>query len=429
MADTQDTAILQESSDKLSFVADNIYKTDDPDYAALLLRCGQAIYVEPDYTATLCDLEDEAEICDGWPYEAMNVAYADSVGLDGSGVCIGVIDSGVDLLNPDLKNANICAGYDYVENTTQMKDDVYHGTKVMQMICGDKNELGVTGMARGAKIVPLRCFSATKNPNVSNLVKIIDDAVNVYGCDVINMSWSVDVKSAALYNAIERAYSAGVVLVAASGNVSSGAPQGTVLYPAAYEHVLGVSSVNKALSYVSSAQHTVAVDVCAPGAYITFTGADEESITSTGTSFAAPCVTAAAAVILQLAPDMDNADMLWLFKERAIDLGDEGYDNYYGCGFISFDKLIDTHWEKAVPLGDDSFMISSWIISPGGGYIMYASYNDDGKMTGLSVYEEKGDFGYKKKIVTNDVENEKTTLFYLDKNYAPISQSVEAVVE
>ncbi|MBQ1375149.1 MAG: S8 family serine peptidase [Clostridia bacterium] len=432
LADSTGTAVLAETSDELTYVSGNIYKTYDRDYAALMLACGQAEYVEPDYIATLCDTVDVGEYEDisyGWPYVAMEADYAEDAGLDGTGVRIAIIDSGIDMDNPDLSEANIAEGYNYVEGTSEMTDDVYHGTKVAQLICADKNGAGLTGMARGAEIVPLRCFSSTFSPNASLLMTIIDDAVNVYGCDVINMSWSLDSKSAALYGAVERAYSKGVTLVAAAGNTDQSRPQGKLLYPAAYDHVIGVTSVNRSLSYALTAQHTLACNVCAPGDYIRFIKEDGTGVTSSGSSFAAPCVTAAAAVVKGLAPGMKNADVYELFTDRALDLGDEGYDTYYGYGFIRFDALLGTHWEKAAKSTDGSIIMSSWIISPGGGYILSAAYNEAGRLTGSLSYETDKDYGFVKKLIVPGESDSEIKLFYLDRDGAPVTEAVSLPIQ
>ncbi|MBR2743051.1 MAG: S8 family serine peptidase [Clostridia bacterium] len=426
LSDDIKTASLAElSSDgELTHVADNIYKTDDRELAELMLICGQAEHVEPDYYATLCDTDGGETVYYGWSYEAVEADYAEAFGLDGTGVRIAVIDSGLELNNPDLKNANICAGYDYINETTEMSDDVFHGTKVTQMICADKNDLGITGVARGVQIVPLRCFSKSKSPRVSDLVRIIDDAVNVYHCDVLNMSWTFDANTEALFQATKKAYDAGAVLVAAAGNVSSTAPQGRILYPAAYDHVISVSSVNKNLSYVYSSQHNSHVTVCGPGEGVTFIMADGTSLISSGTSFAAPCVSGEAAILLQLAPDMDNATVMKLFKERAVDLGAKDYDIYYGYGFANIRALLDSSWVDLKP-ADEGYIASAWILNEDGGYITSASYDDAGRLTGTSLYKTYNPREYVKFTIVPKSGDARETFFFFDRDMHPLAEKCD----
>ena len=156
--------------------------------------CGQNCRYVPAFRkiplrVILADLFDEIypeETAEhGWSYEAVAAGTAAAYGLTGSGVRIGLIDSGVDPDNPDLQNAVIGEGYDYILGTSEMCDDIHHGTSVAQVICGDANSLGVSGIAPDAEIIPLRCFSKSDGGDVMMLSQVIYDAVDVYHCDII----------------------------------------------------------------------------------------------------------------------------------------------------------------------------------------------------------------------------------------------------
>ena len=143
----------------LEQVINGIYWVNSLQVVQELKRLGLIEFFEPNYYVTLFD--DSGNNSNGWPYDTLMVEYADSYNLKGSGVRIGIIDSGVDSSNPDLQNANLQQGYNYVEENTDTRDDVSHGTKVTQVICGDHNGLGIGGIAPNTEIIPLKCFSSS----------------------------------------------------------------------------------------------------------------------------------------------------------------------------------------------------------------------------------------------------------------------------
>ena len=113
------------------------------------------------------------------------------------------------------------------------------------------------------RLVPLKCFD-DKTTNVSVICKAIYGAVDDFGCDVINMSFGLMEDSIALKEAIDYAAGKGVIIVAAVGN------DGTeeLCYPAAYDNVIGVGSVDKNEGVSSVSQHNKSVFITAPGVHI-----------------------------------------------------------------------------------------------------------------------------------------------------------------
>ena len=89
----------------------DVYWTPSEVYARRLLDSGQAAFIEPNYIATL--FETPSAPAD-WPRETIQTEYAEALGLDGTGVRVAVIDSGVDPGNADLLYAKLGGGYDYL---------------------------------------------------------------------------------------------------------------------------------------------------------------------------------------------------------------------------------------------------------------------------------------------------------------------------
>ena len=381
-------------------------------------------YVEPNYIA---DLFEEAGMSEsdsnGWSYEAVAAGTAAGNGLNGSGVRIGLIDSGVDPDNLDLQNAVIGTGYDYVLKTSEMCDDVYHGTGIAQVIGGDANALGVTGIAPGAEIIPLRCFSESVSGDALMLSQAIYDAVDVYDCDIISMSWGMRADSETLRNAIRYAYEAGTILVASAGNVDTKYPLGTDIYPAYYEEVISVSSVDNSFVRGDTSQIHETVTLCAPGVAIPIVMEDGTVKAVNGTSFAAPCVTAEAAVLLQLAPSMDPATAMDVMTGRAVDQGDPGHDSSYGYGLLKLDLLIGEGWScLRRESGEDSDIVRSygWCARESGRHVVVAAYHESARMTGQ--YLQTGSNGvicFDREFAPADVHT--VQIYCLDSNYEPLA--------
>lgn len=338
-----DAALMEDTVSALSDtgqaqpVTGDVLLLHDEGSVADLLEKGTADYAEPNWEVELMDVtaEETISVIHGWAYEAMAIDAVRAQGLTGKGLRIGVIDSGVDRTHPDLENAVILEGYNYVEKTTEVTDEVGHGTRVTRLIVGEEDQDPVTGIAGEAEIVPLQCFPSSTT-HVADLLQPITDAVDQYDCDIINMSWGLKTLSGSyslmMKEKVEYAWEHGVVMVAATGNISSSYPAGSLLYPAAYDQVIGVGAVNQNLTVASYSQQTAAVYVAAPGTSVV------DGLN--GTSYACPCVSGAAALLLQEDPALTPAELMKKLQDYAVDLGEDGYDTSSGWGFLQMDRLV-----------------------------------------------------------------------------------------
>lgn len=375
-------------SNELEYVTSGVYWTQDAEYAEMMLEYGMAERVEPNCEVTLFDTQ-ETEGEPIWPYALVGADQAAAYGLSGAGVRIAIIDSGLDPNNQNLESTLVDEGYDYTADTTVMTDTLGHGTYVAQMIAGDGDGGMMKGVAPKATLVPLRCFSE-RTTDRKLLIRAIEDAADPekFDCDIINMSWGDGNNSEIMKAALQKAYDAGVILVAAAGNVQTGMPQGTVCYPAAWDTVIGVGSVDAEKNISAFSQQTEAVDVCAPGQAIPFGSLYNVQTTQNGTSFAAPCVSAMLALLLETAPEMTPAFAENLLKEYAQDLGTTGRDDLYGYGFVDFSTLltVDT-WGVDRGAGG----VGLWLPGEKTGTVYLAAYDNDGKMCSLQTAKLKSD--------------------------------------
>jgi subtilisin family serine protease len=238
----------------------------------------------------------------------------------GKGVKVAVIDSGI-ARHPHL---NIGGGRNFIlgEDAEHWDQDLDgHGTHCAGVIAAVEVASGTWGWAPEVELYALRVFGGDDGGgHASDIAAAIDWAV-AQGCDIVNMSLGSKAPSSFLRSAIERAAEKGVLCVAAAGN--QGCDQ--VNYPAAFEHVIGVSAVGRREVYPQDSLHRAAetalgrpdsgyyfasfsnwgptVDFCAPGVAITSTVPADAFGAWDGTSMATPHVAGIAAVVLQTSPD------------------------------------------------------------------------------------------------------------------------------
>jgi type VII secretion-associated serine protease mycosin len=260
---------------------------------------------------------------------------------DGSGVIVAVIDSGVDGRHPDLAG-QVLPGTDFVRpGGDGQTDAVGHGTTVAGLIAGRGDDSsGVLGLAPAAKILPVRVLDAK---NEYDDARVIANAVRWSvdnGASVINLSLGGSVDSPELADALDYAFEKDVVVVACTGNQSPPRPD-EVWYPAREPGVLAVTGLEHGdgKTLWSGALTGPATVLAAPGADLV--GARPGGYwTVEGTSFAAPLVSATAALIRSRWPDMSAANVVNRLISTADDLGPAGRDDLYGYGVVDPAKAL-----------------------------------------------------------------------------------------
>ncbi|MBC7977719.1 MAG: peptidase S8, partial [Myxococcales bacterium] len=187
---------------------------------------------------------------------------------DGNGVIVAVLDTGVGFEDhknihvlPDLKGITFVEPFDFVGNTKHAGDDHGHGSHVTGTIAQvTNNGIGVAGVARNVRIMPLKVLSASGSGSVAGIANAIRYAADK-GAKVINMSLGGAFPSAVLKKAVAYAHGKGVTVICAAGNES----RGRVGYPAAYPGAVAVSATqfDEATTFYSNWGKDV--DIAAPG--------------------------------------------------------------------------------------------------------------------------------------------------------------------
>ncbi|MEK7373994.1 MAG: S8 family peptidase [Thermodesulfobacteriota bacterium] len=261
----------------------------------------------------------------------------------GDPVKVAILDTGIDLTHPDLA-ANVKGGVNTIYPLKSPNDDNGHGTHVAGIIAAQDNEIGVIGVAPKADLYAVKVLSRTGSGYLSDIIEGLDWSIQ-NKMQVVNMSLGTSSNVPSFYDAIKRAYQAGIVLVAAAGNDYGGA----VNYPAAYPEVIAVSATGDNDQIASFSSVGPQVDLAAPGAsiYSTYKGSTYKTLS--GTSMASPHVAGAAALVLNTAVgayDLDG-DYAWdpnevknKLEATAENLGLTVPNNLYGFGLVDAEKAV-----------------------------------------------------------------------------------------
>ena len=228
-------------------------------------------------------------------------------------------------------------GWDWIDDDGAINDAFGHGTHVGGTIAAANNETGIAGLARAVRILPLRVLDKRGRGRLSDLIDAIHYAVE-QEVDVINLSLVLQFEAPALGDVIRAAHARDIILVAAAGNASL-----HVLWPAAYAETVAVVATDRNDLAAEFNNHGPEVDLAAPGVDIISTFPSNRYRRISGTSVATAHVSALAALVRSLRPDMDQADLLALLRRTASDINGEdfpGYDEHTGSGRIDFGAAL-----------------------------------------------------------------------------------------
>ncbi|WP_405967932.1 type VII secretion-associated serine protease mycosin [Streptomyces sp. NBC_00015] len=268
----------------------------------------------------------------------------------GKGVRVAVIDTGVDVKNPQLTEAvDTKAGRNLLPKN--LKDDdgdpiergaengttdtVGHGTKIAGIIAARPLDgTGFVGLAPEATVIPIQQNDAEGHGDTESLAAAIRYAVQA-GAGVINISQDTSNAvrpSSDLELAVDEALDRNVVVVASAGNDGLG---GNVkeTYPASYEGVLAVAASDRNNERASFSQSGDFVGVAAPGVDIVSTVPQGGHCSDNGTSFSAPYVAGVAALLKARHPDWTARQIVAQIEQTA-ERTIAGHDRLVGWGVV-----------------------------------------------------------------------------------------------
>jgi hypothetical protein len=255
-------------------------------------------------------------------------------------------------------------GWDFDDDENDSRDQVGHGTNVAG-VAGAKgdNDIGVAGVAGGLNEngISLMCVGVGDQEPVG---AILDDAIYYAvdnGASIIQMSLSV-VSNQAIQTALEDAYEEGVVIVCAAGNYPPGTS--SVRFPATDENVIAVGGTTSSDTRAYFACYGEELEISAPSVGIYTTDLNDEYDDPDGTSFAAPQVSAASALLLTISPNLDPDDIREILTSTADKVGsynynwdpnNQGHSKELGYGRLNVKEAI----ESILPTLSGQFLVCS----------------------------------------------------------------------
>lgn len=248
----------------------------------------------------------------------------------GRGVRVAVLDTGIDLDHPDLRVAG-SVSFDSAYGTTTGDDDHGHGTMVAGVIAALDNGTGVVGVAPEVELFSVKVLNRNGWGLCSDILSGIEWAVD-NNMHVINMSFGsfLDLPWA-IRTALDRAYEAGIVLVAGAGNMGD---QGIIFSPARYEPVIAVGATDQKDVRAGFSCTGSTLELMAPGVGIQSTSRGGGYGSGSGTSFSTPHVVGVVALLIASGVST-GFEVRQVLRGTAQDLGSSGWDKWYGLGLVN----------------------------------------------------------------------------------------------
>ncbi len=325
---------------------------------------------------------NDSLVAEQWYLDKINLAPAWQITKGDPEIIVGVIDTGIDYLHPDLEQAiwvnsaedlnnngrldeadlnnidddgngfvddvigwdftdapRFADGGDFKDPDNQPMDEfgTGHGTQVAGLIAAtDNNEMGIAGIAPGVKIMNLRAGTATGYLEEDDVARAVLYAVE-NGARIINMSFGDTALSRFLRDIIKYAHGQGVVIVSSAGNSATD----EIHFPSGLVETIavGASTETDGLAGFSSFGNTI--DLVAPGTNIISTAVGGKYNAVNGTSFSAPIVSAVSALILSQNPQLGPGQVRNILKTSAEDILFSGWDEFSGSGRVSALKALN----------------------------------------------------------------------------------------
>ena len=394
---------------KITFVDD----VDEVTFLQLQSLDQNIEYIQKASTYQTNLVPDDSLVSQQWALNKIQAfdAWDKTQGADS--VLIGMIDTGIDYLHPDLQNKIYqnpgemgtdafgndkrtneidddnngfvddyrgwdftdrvgfpfdSTGGDYLDWDNDPFDEQGHGTYISGIAAAQTNNFtGIAGAAPNIKLVNLRTFDPGGYGEEDDVAAAILYAVQM-GVKVLNMSFGDYSFSYVLRDVIQYAYSKNLVLVGSSGNGNSSLPH----YPSGYSEVISIGNSTQDDFRAGNSNYGSTLDLMAPGTQIVTTARNNNYASISGTSAATPHVSAAAALILSIG-NYTNEEVKQILKSTSDDIGDPGWDIYTGAGRLNLYRAVTVvapsvikfnHPKQDFATLSDSLTVNATILSP-----------------------------------------------------------------
>lgn len=309
-------------------------------------------------------------------FEAWNITQGDPTNV------IAISDNGVDYEHEDLSgnlSYNVAdpvngidddnngyvddyVGWDLADNDNDPIGDISdgdpsHGTLVAGVAAAQTNNgIGIAGVGYESSFYPIKVFRSSNGSSRNAYESIVYAADR--GCEVINLSWGVAATSGSQtlqdivnYAVLEK----NMVVVAAAGNTNADLD----FYPASYDHVLSVGMTDVDDNKQTHATYSYKIDLMAPGSSNYSTANNDTYKFGSGSSFAAPQVAGAAALVMDVFPDFSAIQVMEQIRMTSDDIYDVGgnsaYEGKLGKGRLNMYRAVSEKNVAAIRSYDYSY--------------------------------------------------------------------------
>jgi subtilisin family serine protease len=306
-------------------------------------------------------------------------AWSYTTGLD---LPLAIIDSGIDLDHPDLKNklwqnpgeipgnlldddqngfVDDLNGWDFVNDDAVPQDDNSHGSHVAGIAAAETNNvIGIAGVSWGARIMAIKALNQNGDGSWFDVASAILYAADMGG-RIINMSFGAADSSLTIEAAVQYATNRDCLLIASAGNGG-----GAVLYPAALPEVMAIAATDNLDLPWSYSNRGPEIELAAPGVHIISTNATGSYIFLDGTSMSAPHVSGVAALLWSLKPGYTAQQIRGVLISSAKDVWSSGWDWLTGWGRLDAYQALRSVTAPTIYLPVMAFKYSSlqWTYLP-----------------------------------------------------------------
>jgi len=306
-----------------------------------------ASYLEPNMKVQTQWVPNDPYWTNQWGPQKIEADWAWNITTGSATVLVAIVDTGIDYTHPDIAANYAPLGFDWVNMDADPKDDFGHGTHCAGIVAAVlNNSIGVAGLAQ-VRIMSEKVLDSGGYGYWDWVANGIIHATDS-GADIISMSLGGYGDSELVHEAVKYAYDSGVLVVAAAGNDNTNMKS----YPAGYDEVIAVAATDQYDNKAYFSNWGDWIELAAPGVDIYSTmptywvtmnnyGFPMNYAYMSGTSMACPHVSGLAALVWSLHPEKSRDWLrLWL-RYAADDLGNPGFDVYYGYGRINARKAVE----------------------------------------------------------------------------------------
>lgn len=279
-----------------------------------------------------------------WASELVGTAgYIKNCRMRQSDVLVAQIDTGIMMQHPAVAGRFVCAGYDFSSDGAETADydaacrgtSYWHGTAVASVLANNTSDC--------VKLLPYKVIAfGTSVCTASAVIAAMRDAID-RGVDVMNLSLSTYQDGETFKALLKEAYSKGICVCCSAGNDSAEIKN---RYPSAVAEAIAVSAVDADCELSGFSNYGGMVDFCAPGSKINVATIDGDGntgyCTASGTSLSSPYVAACCAMLKSIRADLSVEEVICLLQTCAVDLGDSGFDIFYGYGLPNVSEIVQS---------------------------------------------------------------------------------------